>query len=137
MLFVSGCGQVQPPQTASDPVVPTPSIDWQPAPSSRPKLPTSDSSGISFRLPKASSVAQRLSLPVTPKMGRVSALVLAPDGTKLYEKNAQAAVTPASVNKILTSLAALEVLGPDKRFETRVLAGEGDQIVLTGGGDAL
>ncbi len=137
VLFLTGCGQVQPPQTASDPVVPTPSISWQPAPDSKPKLPTSDASGLSYRSPTAGSVAERLSLPVTPKMGRVSALVLAPDGTKLYGVNTGEPVIPASVNKVLTSLAAVEVLGPEKRFETRVLVGEGDQIVLTGGGDAL
>ncbi len=44
---------------------------------------------------------------------------------------------PASTTKLLTATAALEVLGPDTRFETRVVRGSGRRIVLVGGGDPL
>jgi D-alanyl-D-alanine carboxypeptidase/D-alanyl-D-alanine-endopeptidase (penicillin-binding protein 4) len=40
----------------------------------------------------------------------------------LYEKNAQRLYIPASNNKLLTAAAALMRLGPDFRFETRILA---------------
>jgi D-alanyl-D-alanine carboxypeptidase/D-alanyl-D-alanine-endopeptidase (penicillin-binding protein 4) len=43
--------------------------------------------------------------------------------------------TPASTLKLLTSTAALEALGPDRTFATRVLAAGRHGIVLVGGGD--
>ncbi|GAA1477859.1 D-alanyl-D-alanine carboxypeptidase/D-alanyl-D-alanine-endopeptidase [Nocardioides aestuarii] len=42
--------------------------------------------------------------------------------------------TPASTMKLATSLAALEALGPDHRFETTVVA-RGRALTLVGGGD--
>lgn len=47
------------------------------------------------------------------------------------------AAMPASVTKLLTTTAALSVLGPETRFATRVLAGGKGRIVLVGGGDPL
>jgi D-alanyl-D-alanine carboxypeptidase/D-alanyl-D-alanine-endopeptidase (penicillin-binding protein 4) len=47
-------------------------------------------------------------------------------------------VTPASTIKLLTTAAALEILGPEHRFDTTVVAGaQPDSIVLVGGGDPL
>ena len=43
--------------------------------------------------------------------------------------------TPASTLKLLTSTAALEALGPDRTFATRVVADGPKAIVLVGGGD--
>ena len=45
------------------------------------------------------------------------------------------AAMPASVTKLLTTTAALSVLGPETRFSTRVVAGGKGRIVLVGGGD--
>lgn len=42
---------------------------------------------------------------------------------------------PASTTKLLTGLAALEVLGPERTFSTRVVAGGRGRVVLVGGGD--
>jgi serine-type D-Ala-D-Ala carboxypeptidase/endopeptidase (penicillin-binding protein 4) len=42
---------------------------------------------------------------------------------------------PASTTKLLTTTAALSVLGPETRFTTRVVAGGKGRIVLVGGGD--
>ncbi len=59
-------------------------------------------------------------------------------GKELLRHGGDSLFTPASTLKLLTSAAALEQLGPDHRFATRVLAGRGDnQIVLVGGGDPL
>ena len=56
-------------------------------------------------------------------------------GTTLFTDDADAALIPASTMKILTAAAALQVLGPQHRFATRVVAGDvPGQIVLVGGG---
>jgi serine-type D-Ala-D-Ala carboxypeptidase/endopeptidase (penicillin-binding protein 4) len=66
-------------------------------------------------------------------------------GDTLYQRDAERVFVPASNQKLLTSATALERLGPDYRFVTRVLAtGEmsadgtlhGD-LVLQGGGDPI
>jgi D-alanyl-D-alanine carboxypeptidase/D-alanyl-D-alanine-endopeptidase (penicillin-binding protein 4) len=47
------------------------------------------------------------------------------------------AAVPASTTKLLTSVAALEALGPETTFATRVTAPTPGRIVLVGGGDPL
>ena len=42
---------------------------------------------------------------------------------------------PASTTKLLTGLAALQALGPERTFSTRVVAGGRGRVVLVGGGD--
>jgi len=74
---------------------------------------------------------------------RVGALVVrAGDGTELFARAPDRALTPASNLKILTALAALETLGPTHRFVTRVRAdrrpdarGAVEVLYLEGGGD--
>jgi D-alanyl-D-alanine carboxypeptidase/D-alanyl-D-alanine-endopeptidase (penicillin-binding protein 4) len=56
-------------------------------------------------------------------------------GALLYRHRASIGYIPASTTKLLTSTAALSVLGPDRRFVTRVVTGGGDRVVLVGGGD--
>jgi len=64
-------------------------------------------------------------------------------GQSLYQQNAMTGFTPASTTKIATAVAALEMLGPQARFSTRVMLGRGAKagaghrarIVLVGGGD--
>lgn len=63
-------------------------------------------------------------------------------GALLETRNAAVGFAPASVAKAITALYALDALGPDYRFRTRLIAAgpivngvvEGD-LVLTGGGD--
>lgn len=67
-----------------------------------------------------------------------------PSGETIYEHHADVAQIPASSLKTLTTATALEMLGPDFRFKTRL--GVGDQseegglkgdLVLLGGGDPM
>jgi D-alanyl-D-alanine carboxypeptidase/D-alanyl-D-alanine-endopeptidase (penicillin-binding protein 4) len=67
-----------------------------------------------------------------------------PEGTVIDTRSGDVAVNPASVTKVATTLWALETLGPDRRFETRVLArGTVDRstgvlrgdLLVEGGGD--
>jgi D-alanyl-D-alanine carboxypeptidase/D-alanyl-D-alanine-endopeptidase (penicillin-binding protein 4) len=57
-------------------------------------------------------------------------------GRPLYA-SPEPVVTPASTMKLLTSLTALDVLGPEHRFETTVVSDSRTRIVLVGGGDPL
>ena len=52
----------------------------------------------------------------------------------LAEQNADQLFLPASVSKLATAYAALEILGPDYRFAT-TLYRRGSDIYLKGGGD--
>lgn len=56
------------------------------------------------------------------------------EGTWLFDQNGAARLNPASNQKVLTAIAALELLGPDYRFETRLVR-DGDALVLVGDGD--
>jgi D-alanyl-D-alanine carboxypeptidase/D-alanyl-D-alanine-endopeptidase (penicillin-binding protein 4) len=55
-------------------------------------------------------------------------------GASLLDEHGDLALNPASNHKLLTSIAALELLGPDHRFETRVML-DGDDLVIVGEGD--
>ncbi len=68
-------------------------------------------------------------------LGRTTALVEDEAGQVLFQSGTMA-ITPASNTKLLTSLAALEKVGPETRFRTSVkqVAGQA-AITLVGGGD--
>jgi D-alanyl-D-alanine carboxypeptidase/D-alanyl-D-alanine-endopeptidase (penicillin-binding protein 4) len=73
---------------------------------------------------------------------RVSALVVARDGSELYARSADRALVPASNQKVLTALAALAAFGPAHRFRTTLLAdrpldagGALGTLYVVGGGD--
>ncbi|HET6585079.1 MAG TPA: D-alanyl-D-alanine carboxypeptidase/D-alanyl-D-alanine-endopeptidase [Nannocystaceae bacterium] len=55
-------------------------------------------------------------------------------GATLFDRRGDAALNPASNHKLLTAIAALELLGADYRFTTRVLR-DGDTLVVAGEGD--
>jgi serine-type D-Ala-D-Ala carboxypeptidase/endopeptidase (penicillin-binding protein 4) len=56
-------------------------------------------------------------------------------GKVLYAHNATRGYIPASTMKLLTSTAALSILGPDHTFKTLVVSPKRGQIILVGGGD--
>ncbi len=70
--------------------------------------------------------------------GKLSVLAVAyPEGTVIYQREADLKVNPASVSKLFTAAAALARFGPDHRWHTEVVAGEGEcpDLYLVGGGD--
>jgi serine-type D-Ala-D-Ala carboxypeptidase/endopeptidase (penicillin-binding protein 4) len=67
----------------------------------------------------------------------VSGVVLDAESNKVvWGHNATTALMPASNAKLATATAALDVLGPDHRFTTRVVYG-GGTLTLVGGGDRV
>jgi serine-type D-Ala-D-Ala carboxypeptidase/endopeptidase (penicillin-binding protein 4) len=56
-------------------------------------------------------------------------------GKVLFAHNATRGYIPASTMKLLTSTAALSILGPDHTFKTSVVSPKRGQIILVGGGD--
>ena len=90
-------------------------------------------------LPTASGLRSALAGPLSAAaLGpRVSAMVADPaTGRVLLSKDGARLLTPASTAKLVTSVAALAVLGPNATFTTRVVNGATpDRIILVGGGD--
>ncbi|TCC59546.1 D-alanyl-D-alanine carboxypeptidase/D-alanyl-D-alanine-endopeptidase [Kribbella pittospori] len=58
-------------------------------------------------------------------------------GKAVYSAGTATPYVPASTMKLLTTVSALETLGPDHRFTTRVVSGAGSSLTLVGGGDPL
>ncbi|HZC39755.1 MAG TPA: D-alanyl-D-alanine carboxypeptidase/D-alanyl-D-alanine-endopeptidase [Streptosporangiaceae bacterium] len=56
-------------------------------------------------------------------------------GSVLYSRGGGSPAVPASSQKLVTAAAALAALGPSARFTTRVVRGQGDSLILAGGGD--
>jgi serine-type D-Ala-D-Ala carboxypeptidase/endopeptidase (penicillin-binding protein 4) len=56
-------------------------------------------------------------------------------GKVVYAHNATRGYIPASTMKLLTSTAALSILGPEHTFTTSVVTPKRGQIILVGGGD--
>jgi serine-type D-Ala-D-Ala carboxypeptidase/endopeptidase (penicillin-binding protein 4) len=90
-------------------------------------------------LPTASGLRSALTSPLSAAaLGRqVSAVVADPaTGRVLLSEDGSRLSTPASTTKLVTSAAALAVLGANATFTTRVVHGATpDDIILVGGGD--
>lgn len=68
--------------------------------------------------------------------GVVVSVVDAATGEPLWERAADEPLLPASTAKVVTAVAALAALPPDRRLVTRVVAGAAPgEVVLVGGGD--
>ena len=88
-------------------------------------------------LPTSSGLSSALSGALTSSaLGPgVSAAVADESGQVLWSHDASQQATPASTQKVATAVAALDALGPDVHFTTKVVSGSGGRIVLVGGGD--
>ena len=102
---------------------------------SAPDTASGSGSGSATAAGVARALAPAISSPVFgPQLG-VDVTDLA-TGQVLYSRNASSGFAPASTNKLATSIAAFQVLGPAARFSTAVVSGASSRsIVLVGGGD--
>lgn len=86
---------------------------------------------------RSAAVAARVAaVPTKDVLGRVSAEVVdVATGKALYRRGSDRPLTPASTMKLLTSAAALRLLGAEHRFSTTVVQPSAGTVVLVGGGD--
>ncbi len=116
-------------------VAPTPSASARPAPAELPP-PVLAAAGPG-KVPDATALTHKIaSVQVKNVKGTYSAEVIdVGTGKVLFNHNADTPHIPASTMKVITSAAALSILGPDHRFSTSVVGPRAGQIVLVGGGD--
>jgi D-alanyl-D-alanine carboxypeptidase/D-alanyl-D-alanine-endopeptidase (penicillin-binding protein 4) len=85
----------------------------------------------------AAAIRRALAAPLAdPHLAHVRAVVAPLHGAPLLD-HGRGLSMPASTMKLLTTTAALSVLGPDHTFATRVMADGPRSITLVGGGDPL
>lgn len=120
------------------PVPPAP--EWQQAPAtlSAPQVPVAPNA--SAAVPSRESLTAQVDPLLTADGGGTFTGMVqdALTGQVLFDKGGAESRVPASNLKLLTAVAALQALGPERRFSTRVVAGPAvGQVVLVGGGDVL
>lgn len=125
-------GSALAPDAEADPVAvvaPTPT----PTPTADPARPVPAAAAPASRI-RTCSVADRAA---DGRLANLQAQVMnAATGEVLYDRGGTTSSRTASVMKVLTSAAALAVLGPDHRATTTVVKGaEPGSVVLVGGGD--
>lgn len=115
--------------TAQSPSTPAPERADGPKPVLRPFT--------AGRLPRASRLAATIKAVESKDVaGSFSGSVVdVSTGRVLYRNNSTKGYLPASTMKLLTSTAALSILGPGHRFRTRVVTAGAGSITLVGGGD--
>lgn len=85
----------------------------------------------------ADAVSARLAKVSRQGIGRSGVVVLNDEGEFVTGRNADAPLAPASTMKLLTGIAALDLLGADRTFTTKVVSPSKGRLVLVGGGDPL
>ncbi|WP_307807439.1 D-alanyl-D-alanine carboxypeptidase [Naasia sp. SYSU D00948] len=113
---------------------PLPTVASTPAPTPPPEVRAVPAAPVAPARVRTCSVAAEASDPrLASFQGRV---VNASTGQVLFDRGGDVPSRTASVLKVLTSAAALAVLGPDHRLSTTVVRGaEPGTVVLVGGGD--
>lgn len=106
---------------------------WVMAASSLPLM--SDAQGLDLRPPQRPAPDPRDLIAASGLHGKV-AYALLDGGQPAALGKAAWAMAPASTMKVITALYALDRLGPDRRFSTRLIRA-GDTLVLAGGGDPV
>lgn len=113
----------------------TPSAVNRPSAPAQPSVvPASDGAA-----PVPAKVAARLRKPLSSKnLGEKVAAVVRDGrtGAHLYDSNAGAAYTPASITKLITAYAVSRTLDMDSRLTTSAVNGRPGEVVVVAGGDS-
>lgn len=80
-------------------------------------------------------VVQGRELPEVQKYIKNGGYALSKNGQTVFSQNLEKNYIPASTIKLITSLAALEILGPDYRFSTRLYLDQKKNLYIQGSGD--
>jgi D-alanyl-D-alanine carboxypeptidase/D-alanyl-D-alanine-endopeptidase (penicillin-binding protein 4) len=121
------------PTAATPTATPSPTATASPLGLPAPVLAPANSS----QPPDTRKLAARINaVKVKDVKGRLSGAVAdVGSGRVVFARNATSDLIPASTLKLLTSAAALSILGPDHTFTTSVVRPKAGHIVLVGGGD--
>ena len=87
--------------------------------------------------PATGALTARLATISTKKIDKVAVVVTTEGGEVLTDRAGSTPLTPASTMKLLTTTVALDTLGAEHRFTTKVVDAGNGSIVLVGGGDPL
>lgn len=88
-------------------------------------------------LPDPAILTAKLKKVSTKGIGKVGLIVTTTDGQVLSSRAANTPLTPASTIKVLTTMAAVDILGANRKFVTRTVHSGSGRVVLVGGGDPL
>lgn len=88
-------------------------------------------------LPEAEQLEKALAKVSTGGVGTSAVVVVDPASGQTLASRGDKPLIPASTMKVLTSLAAVDTVGPDSTFTTTVVAPEPGRLVLVGGGDPM
>ena len=129
-LALTGCA-FRPPAPIPQP---TPAPATSTAPPTMPATPDVTPSPTPVPLPDPAVLAKILDKVPRKDLGVTGVFVANTDGVQLYA-NTDKPLQPASTMKVLTTMMAADVLGPDTTFDTKVVEVRPGTIALVGGGD--
>ncbi|MBU3975519.1 D-alanyl-D-alanine carboxypeptidase/D-alanyl-D-alanine-endopeptidase [Propionicimonas sp.] len=99
--------------------------------------PTPGASASAAPLPEPAQLTTRLAQVSTAKIDRVAVTVTTTDGIVLAARSGTKPLTPASTMKVVTTMAAVDILGADHRFTTKAVDAGNAKVILVGGGDPV
>lgn len=142
--LLTGCSLVPPATRLPEPAASAPAAQASPsavvAPSTAavtPPPPAAAPVAEPVPLPDADQLAKALAKVSTGGVGTSAVVVVDPASGETLASRGDKPLIPASTMKVLTSLVAVDTVGPDTVFTTAVVAAKPGRLVLVGGGDPM